>query len=126
MRISPDTQKALLTYMMAVLIVIGSAMTAVAYHAQASEPQPTAQDYIRVNHIKQNQPRITESRPGAKRVIQAVQDGTKIDPKDVKDYNTFVENKAWNASEVDALAKNGWCLQWDTMKLEQCSGFPRP
>lgn len=68
--------------------------------ASADEPKPTPEDYENLADIKSNQEIIEETREAHER---------------------FMAAKLWNEAESAELAKNGWCTDWQTMTLVQCS-----
>ncbi len=82
------------------------AVTFMVTHTWADEPKPSAEDRANLQDIIANQKIIEENRPA---------------------HEKFVAAKTWNTSEVDALAKEGWCPKWaedpDDITLIPCS-FP--
>lgn len=66
----------------------------------ADEVKPSPADYANLEDIKTNQKILAETREAHERFEQA---------------------KEWNELEVSELARNGWCVTWDTLELVTCS-----
>lgn len=79
-----------------ILGVIVLVMGVISATGHADVPQPTAQDYANLEDIKNNQKVLEETREAHERFMQA---------------------KAWNEAEVSEIGKNGWQVDWETMKL---------
>lgn len=92
-----------------------------AFSAKADEPCKTPEALSHLSNIKKNQPRIAENREAAQRTKDAVANEAEINSDDVEKYNEFVRNKAWNASESEALHRLGCQVNWDTLTLEPFS-----
>lgn len=63
---------------------------------EADEPTPSPADYQNLDDIKSNQ---------------------KILEKNREAYEAFLKAKSWNEAEVRELNKNGWNVDWSSMKL---------
>ena len=87
------TQSALKGFFLALILV--STVAFASSLARAKEG-PSAEDYTRLAQIKENQ-----------KVIAANRDA----------YSQFVSAKNSNADLVRALNKNGWNVDWQTMKI---------
>lgn len=110
-----DTKNALAGFLGCMILIVAICM--VATTAKADTPKPSKADLQNLEDTKENQACLTESRPGHDRVTTAVTNGSKLDPADIEDYNRFRDCKSWNEAESSELAKNGWRVDWATMKL---------
>ncbi len=100
-----DTKNLAFVMVLSVIIVASTAFAGASY-AKAGTPQPSAKNYEALNLIKQNQTILAKNRDA---------------------YNKFMQAKNDNILQGQALGKDGWCVDWATMKLTQCKeGFPRP
>ena len=107
------------------LLIFAFAVFMVGYlTTEADEPCKSAEALSHLANVKKNQPRIAENRDARNRVASAFTSESEINPEDVEGYNAFVRNKAWNASENEALAKLGCRIDWETLELVPTTHAP--
>ena len=90
---SKDTQSVLKGFLLALILVI---TVAFASSLAVAKDTPSAEDYAKLTQIKENQ-----------KVIAANRDA----------YSQFISAKESNTSLVRQLNKNGWNIDWKTMKI---------
>ena len=86
-------------------------------NAKADSPCEMPEALAHLANVKSNQPRIAENRDARDRIATAFNAEQEMNPDDVEGYNEFVRNKAWNASENEALHKLGCQIDWDSLEL---------
>jgi hypothetical protein len=102
-----------------VLVAFVIAIGLLTAHAKAGERKPSREDLANLEDIARNQTCLADNRPAHTRVSNSFRNKQKVDPKDIPSYNRFLDCKYWNELEVNALARNGWAVRWDTMELVQ-------
>jgi hypothetical protein len=102
-----------------VLVAFVIAIGLLTAHAKAGERKPSREDLANLEDIARNQTCLADNRSAHTRVSNSFRNKEKVDPKDIPSYNRFLDCKYWNELEVNALARNGWAVRWDTMELVQ-------